>query len=97
MPPVDSGVGEARPDGAADGAWDGVGVGLAQPGAMVIVWSLVAVNPSASVTTRVKSKVPVAVGVPLIAPSVASVSPGGRLPVSSAQVSGGAFSPSIPP
>ena len=59
---------------------------MAQPGAILIDWSLVALNPRGVLTRRTKSKVPVAVGVPVMAPPLARVSPGGRFPDLTLQV-----------
>ena len=55
---------------------------------MVMVCARVASNPDLSVACTVKSKVPVFVGVPVIAPEEARVKPGGRVPDTTFQVNG---------
>src|SRR5262245_13915186 len=56
---------------------------------MVQVTVLLRVRPLASVTVTTKLEPPAAEGVPVTAPDEESVSPVGRLPLPSAQVSGG--------
>ncbi len=70
----------------------GIVVGAAQSGAIVMVWACVAVKLGCveSTTITVKSKVPAAVGVPVIAPVAGSiVRPGGKVPAVTDQVNGG--------
>ena len=71
-------------------------VGAAQSGAIVMVWACVAVRLGSveSTTVTVKSKVPAAVGVPVIAPvEGASVRPGGRVPAEVTRPVNGAVPP----
>ncbi len=56
---------------------------------MVITNACVAVAAAALVTVALKLNVPAVVGVPVIAPDVARVKPGGRMPPLATQVNGG--------
>lgn len=99
--PVAGPVAASAPD-SPGGTWEigvivgvvgvgvGVGVGVWQSGAIVMDCAWVAVSCVASDTRRVKSNLAAVVGVPVMAPSVARVSPGGRLPDSRDQLNGGA-------